>query len=260
MRNVHPAALAGVLLNFALAWMLFAALANFDMSLLRPEDQETMRAVIEAVQAVKPVYYGLLALQLIALAFIVLRVRFGLGLAAVAAFFMLPGSLIYIIGCALTYYRVRYDGFSAPDKKDPYGGALFVYPSAWAPKARIATGVAMLSSLGALLLGYHDIALVLFGVSLAGFYCAFRAGRHHALALLRDAFVIVPDLFAPRLAVAYRDVREATLLDDKIIFDLETPGGARQLAWGLRSLDVRERNEAVEELGAALAAHHVSLR
>lgn len=259
MRNVHPAALAGVLLNFALAWMLFAALANFDMSLLRPEDQETMQAVIEAVQAIKPVYYGLLALQVIALAFIVLRVRFGVGLAAVAAFFMLPGSLIYIIGCALTYYRVRYDGFGTAGK-DPYSGALFVYPSAWAPKARVGTGTAMLASLGALLLGYHDIALILFGVSLAGFYCAIRAGRHHALALLRDAFVIVPELFAPRLAVAYRDVREATLLDDKIIFDLETPGGARQLFWGLRSLDARERNEAVEELGAALAAHHVSLR
>lgn len=259
MRNVHPAALVGVLLNFVLAWMLFAALANFDMSLLSPEDQETMQAIIDAVYAIKPVYYALLALQVLALAFIALRVRFGLGLAAIAAFFMLPGSLIYIIGCALTYYRVRYDAF-ATASKNPYGDALFVYPSSWAPKARIGTGIAMLASLGGLLLGYHDIALILFGVSLAGFYCAIRAGRHHALALLRDAFVIVPELFAPRLSVPYRDVREATLSGDTIVFDLETPGGARQLAWNLRGLETRERYAAVEELGTALAAHHVSLR
>lgn len=259
MRIIHPAAIIGILLNFGLAWMLFTALGSFDISMLRPEDQETMTAIIEAVYAIRPVYYGLLVLQVIGLALIVLRVRFGLGLAGVAAFFMLPGSLIYIIGCALTYNRVRYENFP-PAPKDPYSGAFFVYPSAWAPKARIATGVSMLVSLGALLLGYSDVALIMFGMSLAAFYCALRAARHHALALLRDTFVLVPALFAPRIALAYRDVRGAELFDDRILFAVETPDGAAALAWSLRNLEPRERDKAIEELGAALAAHNVPLR
>lgn len=259
MRTIHPAAIIGVLINFALALMLFAALGNFDLSLLRPEDQEAMLAIIEAVYAIRPVYYGLLALQAIALAMIVLRIRFGFALAALTAFFMLPGSLVYIIGCALTFHRINYDGFAiAPPKA--YGDALFVYPSAWASKARLGAGVSLLASLCALLAGYHDIAVILFGISLAAFYCALRAARHHALALLRESFVIAPALFAPRLEVAYRNVREAVLLDDKIFFDVETPKGLARLNWSLRNLEPRERDTAIEELGAALVAHHVPLR
>lgn len=259
MRNVHPAAIIGVLINFALAQMLFATLAGFDLSMLRPEDQEAMNAIIEALYAIRPVYYGLLVLQAVALAMIVLRVRFGLALASLAAFFMLPGSLIYIIGCALTFHRLHY-GFFAFAPNNPYRDAIFVYPSAWASKARIATGVSILLSLVALLLGYYDIAVILFGISIAAFYCALRAARHHALALLSEGFVLVPALFAPRLAIAYRSVQEATLHNDSILFDIETPNGPARLAWSLRNLEPRDRGTAIEELGAALAARHVSLR
>lgn len=260
MRYVHPAAIAGLLLNFALAWFLFSILERFDLSLLQPEDRATMSAIIDAIFAIRPVYYALLAVQAVALGLIVLRVRFAMFLAAFSAFFMLPGSLIYLIGCALTNSRTKYGAYATAPAQI-YANTRFLYPSAMAPKARIATGVAVVAALGALLLGSADIGVIMFGMSLAGFYCALRAARSHALALRDDDFVITPELFAPRIIIRYADVDTATLGDDdRIIFDIHGTEGPGRLVWSLRNLEPKDRRAAVEELGAALVAHHVRLR
>lgn len=260
MRNIHPAAVAGLLLNFVLAWMLFTTLGSFDLSLLEPQDRELMASLLDAVYAIRPIYYGLLAVQALALGLIAMRIRLGLPLAVIAAFFMLPGSLVYLVGCTLSHYRGKYADFAVAPAS-VYDGALFVYRSAWAKKLRIATGVSIVLSVGCLLLGYLDFSLILFGVALAGFYCSVRAGKNHALALRDSALVLTPELFAPRLVIPYVQIEQATLLDtERIILDVETPAGPRRFPWLLRSLEPGERLAAIEELGAALAAHGVALR
>jgi hypothetical protein len=53
----------------------------------------------------------------------------------------------------------------------------------------------------------------------------------------------------------------ATLCDDESIhFQKKTPDGVVVLVWSLRTVDPKERRNALEELGAALASHDVPLQ
>jgi len=260
MRNIHPAAVAGLLLNFALVWMSMTALSGLDLSLLEPQDREFVAAIIDATHALRPIYYALLFTQALALGLIAMRIKAGIILAAFAAFLMLPHSLVYFMGCVLSHYRNKYADFTVVPA-GAYDGAFFVFRSAWAKKMRIATGVSMALSVVSVFLGRFDFSLILFGLALGGFYCTIRAGKNHALALRDTAMVLTPELFAPRLLIPYTQVRQATLLGtERIIMEVETPSGLKRFAWLLRSLEPAERLAAIEELGAALAAHNVPLQ
>lgn len=262
MRNIHPAAVAGIALSALTVWMMFRFLLNIDvhpyLQYLSPEEQERMSALIDILNDSQPVVYGLLVLQAIALALIYLRVPYGLGLASLAAVFMLPISLVYLVGSVLTFNMVKYAGL-AKASVSQYPGAFYVYASAWTKKSRIGVIVFAFAVVGIWLL-YQDFAMVFFAMGMVALYCAVRAARHHALAILRDTFIVSPALLAPLISVAYEDVREATLFEDRIIFDIMYSSGPVQLVWSLRNLEIQDRGQAIEELGAALDAHNVPLK
>lgn len=265
MRNIHPAALIGLLLNFILAYLLFAALLGLDVSGLEPADQELFEALSLAVAEVRPIFYALLAAQAVALGLIGAGIGTGLGLAMAAGFFMLPGSLIYLLGCALSYYNVKYAAF----RKAPlnYAGAHFLFPGANMIKTRILTMALLLSAGLCLLTGYatgyntYDMMFIMLGLALAGAYCMARARRQAALGLYDQHLTLCPALFASPILLPYKDIAGAQLRDDGgIVFDLKGGNGPGRLVWQSTAVLPAQRRQALEELGAALTASGVALR
>lgn len=259
MRYIHPAAWMGLLLNIGLAYILFSALMNIEVASLPEQERAIMESLLAAVGELRPFYYGLLLVQGIAIGLISARLTFGLWIAFAAAFFMLPGSLVYLIGCTLSHYRVKYAAYETapPD----YAGALYIFPSFAVKRARVFAGVCLALFAVFMLTGLLDVSLVFLGMGAVGVYCSSRAGKFHPLSIHEDYFSLTPALFAGRLLIPYESVQLATLFDNEVIqFQIETPQGVRVLGWPLRSVDVRARRDALEELGAALAAHHVPLQ
>jgi hypothetical protein len=262
MRNIHPAAWGGLLLNLAMGWLVFAGINALDLSALSASDRATAESFVQAILAVRPLFFGLLLLQALALALIASGRGYGLIPAALASFFMLPGSLPYLIGCALSHGRTTYAGYRtappAADRLRPF----FVFRSAWLTTARVSTALFALAAFACYaLLHSPDFMLVGAGLAAAGLYCMVRAGKHPALSLHEEYFTFSPAFFAPLLSAAYTDVEEARLEDaNAITFLLRTETGTRALRWNLRNLDRRDKKEAVTELGAALEMHRVPLR
>lgn len=259
MRHIHPAAWVGLLLNFGLTIYTFSTLGSLDLSGLEGQDKEMVEAVITAVMEVQPLYYVMLAGQAVALGLIVTGLGFGLGLAALAAFFFMPPlNMIYLIGCALTHFRIKYAAF----RKAPQGraGAHFTFPAFALKMARVLTGALLLSALISMFIGLYDIGVIFFSLGLGGIYCVLRAAKNHALSLYDDFFTLTPGLLAERLLIPYNEVRKATLNEDEsILFEVEGPAGAQALAWSLRSLWPEDRRAGLEELAAALTARDVPL-
>jgi hypothetical protein len=262
MRNIHPAAWGGLLLNLAMGWLVFAGINALDLSTLSASDRATAENFIQAVLAVRPLFFGLLLLQVVALALVASGRGYGLIPAALASFLMLPGSLPYLVGCALTHGRTTYAGYRTAPPPAARTRAFFVFRSACLAPARMLTVLFALSAFACYtLLNSQDFMLVGAGLAATGVYCMLRAGKHPALSLHEDYFIFSPAFFAPLLSATYDDVEEACLEDtNAITFLLRTEAGTRALRWNLRNLDRRDKKEAVTELGAALEMHHVPLR
>lgn len=259
MRFIHPAALVGLFLNLALGLMFFSVMASVDLSALSDQDQDTLEAVLEVLETVKTFYFVLLGLQALALGLIASRIRFGIHLALVAAFFMLPGSLVYGIGAMFSQDRVKYaDVAIAPAK---YTGAHYIFRAYATKKMYLFTGISTAFFLFMVMAGWGDVSLIFFGFALAGLYFAVRSAKHHALTLHDDYFTLSPGIFSRRLLVPYSSVGLATLFDDETIrFSFPLGSCPAILMWSLRTVDPKERRFALEELGAALAAHGVQLQ
>jgi hypothetical protein len=258
MRHIHPAAWAGLLLNFVLAYVLFSSLADLDLSVLHDQEREFMESIVAVVEEMKPLYYGSLGVQVVSLGLVASGFGFGMALAIISAFFMLPASMFYLVGCALTHFRVKYAAFyKAPAG---YMGAHFTFPSSNLKMARVLTGALLLAALAGMLLMSFDVALAFLGMSLGGVYCTVRASKNLALSLHDEYFTVTPALFADRLLVPYDEVRRATLNEDETIsFEVEGPAGPARLRFPLRVVRPEERRAALEELAAALNAHGVPL-
>jgi hypothetical protein len=262
MHNIHPAAWLGLLFNLAVGWLVFSGVNTLDVSALPATDQETARNFIQAVSAVRPFFFGLLLIQVVSLALIASGRGYGLIPAAAAAFFMMPGSLFYLIGCALSHCRVKYAAFRPAPSASALGRALFVRRSSYLPVSRALTVTFFLAAAAShMLLRSPDFTLIFAGLAAAGVYCTLRAGKNPALRLFDEYFVFSPAFFAHPLLARYVEVEEARLKDrDTIIFLLHTDAGTRELRWSLHNLDKQSRKDAVTELGAALEAHQVPLR
>ncbi|MDR1686655.1 MAG: hypothetical protein LBR82_09545 [Desulfovibrio sp.] len=261
MRNIHPAAWGGLLLNLAMGWLVFAGINALDLSTLSASDRATAENFIQAVLAVRPLFFGLLILQALALALIASGRGYGLIPAALASFFMLPGSLPYLIGCALSHGRTTFAGYRTAPPRAARTRPFFAFRSAYLTTARALTALFALAAFACYaLLRSPDFMLVGAGLTAAGVYCMLRAGKQPALSLHEEYFIFSPAFFAPLLAAAYDDVEEARLEDtNAITFLLRTEAGTRALRWNLRNLDRRDKKEAVTELGAALEMHRVPL-
>lgn len=259
MRTIHPAAWVGLLLNFAFSALFFLSFTNLDLSIFEGADRELMEEVVKAVALIHPFYMGMLGTQAISLGLIAGGFGFGLGLACLAGLPMLPGSIIYIIGCAITHYRVKYAAFA--EGPADYAGAHFVFRSFTVKKTRILTGALFLSALTCTALGSLDFGTIFLGMALAGLYCMFRARKYYALTLHDDFLTLHPALFAGRILIPYSTVAEAVLNSDQSVhFRLDQPPGKKDIIWNLRSVEPEERRAALEELGAALTAAGVPLR
>ena len=258
VRSLHPAAWIGFLLNCFFMYVLFNSLAAIDLSALPDEKRELMSMLSDTLYGFRFFYYGVLAAQAVALVLLAGRMPFGLGLAVGASIFMLPGSLVYLIGCALTHAQNRYPGFerTTPD----YSRARFVFHSSAAFRMRTLAAASLGISLLFLFAGWLNLGVIAFGFSLAALYTALRARRFHALALFSDHFSLTPGVFGAPLRIPYESVQLATLHDDESIhFSVRTPQGTSLLVWSLRTVVENERRSALEELGAALNAHNVPM-
>jgi hypothetical protein len=259
MRLVHPAALVGLLLNFARVWMLFSNMENIVASQLSDQDPEILEAVISMLPTVRMLFIGLLLFQALALGLIATGVGFGSVLALVAGFFMLPESIIYCIGALLSRDRVKYAAFAeaSPD----CAKARLIFRSQDRKKCFFFAGASLVLFVLFLLAGWEDQSVVFFGLALAGLFLALRATRYHALALHDDYFTLTPGIFSRRLLLPYSSVSLATLFDNESIhFQVQRPEGTAVLAWSLRTVVPEERRAALEELGAVLSEHGVPLQ
>lgn len=264
MKSIHPAAWIGLLLNFFLSWVLFSALLGMDATALEGDERALVEALIEAATAIKPLYYSMLAAQAVALGCIVSGLAFGLPLAVISGFLMLPASLVYLIGCALSHYRIKFAMFSAAPPGNQ--GAHFVFTSAALKKTRMLAIILLVSAAACLLLslgaGYNmlDVVLAFLGMSMAGAYCMARAQKNPALSLYDSHLTLNPALFAPRLFLPYADIHQATLLDNgSIRFEIDSAKTRHILTWSLNAVAPEERRAALQELAAALTANGVAL-
>lgn len=259
MRYIHPAAWAGLLLNFIMGLALFSALGGFDFSLLPEAEREMMENFAEALDAIQPVYYALIGLQAGALVLTALGFSFGLPLAVLGAFFMLPGSLVYLLGCALTHYRRKYADFALAPRAG--AGALFAFPPFAVRKMRLLMGASFISGAVCLMMGAMDVGLILFGLACSALYCALRASKNPALTLHETYCTVSPGIFAGSLVLPYTAIRAATLhADERIEFVVQKQDGSQAaLVWSSGVVEPSLRRAAIEELGAALYAHRVTL-
>ena len=260
MRSIHPAAWAGIFLQLAFALVTFSALANADLSMFEPQDRQSMEEYIRVLLEVgRPLFLGFLAAQAGALLLMAYRVPFGLGIAMITGFLSLPISLIYLVGCLLTHYRIRYSDYPIAPKD--YSGARFIFRSLARKRMMVFMGAGFAFCMAFMVMGIVNMAATFLAVGLAGAYCAHRAASHHALSIHKDYITVSPGLFADRLLLPYAIIRMATLNENNTItFEVDTLQGSKSLVWSLLIVEPAQRRQAIEELGAALDAHGVPLQ
>ena len=254
MRYIHPAAWAGLLLN----GMLIFSLGSLD-SLTPSSAPDIAPEVLDVLRMLQPAMYMLLFLQVLAIGLIALRHVAGLVLAVFAGVFLIPAGLVYILGCVLSHYRWKYALFAS--------GAVYSRGARAAFRSSLAATLPIFAFAGFALgmlcyvSGLRDFVVLFFGLGLTGAYLSVRARKHHALSLHEDHFTVVPGLFVDPLAIPYSIVHEATLNDDESIrFTVELkPGQTVAFSWSLLRVEKKSRRDALESLGAALAAHNVPL-
>ncbi|MDR1488877.1 MAG: hypothetical protein LBS65_00090 [Desulfovibrio sp.] len=275
MRNIHPAAWVGIALNFLMGWFLFAAIDRIDLNAFPSADREAMEAFIQGIMAARPIFMSLLAGQALALGLIAAGNRFGLPLSVLAGLLTLPGSIIYMIGCALSNGRMRYADFTPalPGVR----GAFYVFPSSAVKKTRVWTAAFLIGMLAAFWVGAYDAGIVFCSLAAGAAWCMWRAAKIPVLALYERHFTLTPVFFARSLLIPYDSVEEARLFEEeesffpfkfsrqqgrpqaKIRFRVETGRGARDLDWPLERLVQSDQGPALRELGDALALHGARL-
>ena len=261
MRIVHPAALVGLLLNVMLFFILYRTLESMELAVM---DDASRAAWGEfnslMLGTIRPFHMTLLFAQTAALVLMVMRVPFvPLVLAFIAAGLTLPGSLVYLIGCLLSHYRIKYAAF--PVAPPAYQGASFIFPSFAVRKMRVFAAISFAAGLFLLWLGDYSFSVTFFAVSIVGVYCLYRAKAIHALSLHDRHLTLSPGLLAPKLLSPYDAVELATLFENGVIqFEIGTPGGTQRLVWPSQAVEPALRRQAIEELGSALGAHGVPLQ
>lgn len=261
MRYIHPAALIGLFLNVALGLGFFLEAGHLDLKDLGLNDMQMQNAVQHFIELLRVMYVGMLALQALALGMLVSRISAGVWLAGFATLFLLPVSLVYFIGILLTHNRIKYGPFTFAGAPATMARPHMAFAAYARKKLALFSGINALLFLFLFTQGSVNPSLIFLGLALAGLALVLRCAKFHALALYDDHFTLLPGALAFPLRIPYDSVRIATLLADQSIqFQMDAPGGVRLLTWSLSGIDPRERRQALEELGAALAAQNVPLQ
>ena len=260
MRMIHPAAWVGLFLNVVLAFMFFSALEALDLAALDLTQQEAWGDLKTFIlEAIRPLYLALLLLQAAALFLIVFRLPFALALAMISGLLTMPVGAVYLLGCMLTHYRMKYAAFDAAP--EGYARASHIFPAVVVKKVQLVAGASFTAFTVLILMNNLNVAATFFVLAAISLYCILRAGKHHALALYDDGLTVTPSLLSPTLLLSYSSITLATLHDNNTIqFEVNTPGGPRSLVWSLLTIAPEQRIEAIEELGAALDARGVPLQ
>lgn len=267
IRTVHPIAWFGLALNCLLAFWMYSRLGSMDISLMSGQEKEHWEAIIQfMLEGIRPLHIMLLLTQAAALALMLLKVSIALFVACVASLFTMPGSLVYLLGCLLTHYRVKNAGFmvAPPDSGgsgDAEGAAVF--PSFAVKKMLAFAGLAGALCLVCLAAGNATLALTFLALAVIGGYLAFRAGRRPALSLHASGLALSPGVLSERLALPYADMNQVTLFlqpKERLQFDIATPAGPKTFEWPLRTIEPGRRREALDVLADSLRSQGVALR
>ncbi len=254
MRLLHPAAWAGFFLNCALVLILFATLNE---ALLAELDAQE-RAVMELMQSLRPIVFGILVIQALGLALIAMRFGAGLVVACIGGALMLPAGVVFIVGCVLSHYNIRYFRFfPAPSG---YAGARAIFRTAYARRFWIMFGVGAALAFLLFNTGLANFAFLILAFACTAMYLAFRVTTQHPLVLFDTHLTIVPAVMARRVVLPYQAIRAATMFaDSSIRFDVDTADGTHSLSWSLNSVEEQSRRAALEALATALTANNVPL-
>lgn len=259
MRFINPNAWAGLLLDIAMVIIMFTGVTYGDFS-AQPEPVQQLMAELAASDSFFITYAVLLALQGLGLFLIANKSKAGLAAAVASSFFLLPFSLVYLMGSFSSYYTMKYAVLPQAKTGGSKKGREF-------GSGRKPALVALFCAGGGLTLfmlsatGLSPVFVMLLSFTLTCGYLAYRSGAVPALSLYANFFVIRPHLMAQPVAIAYKSMHAATLLaDNSIRLDVEKAnGGLITLYWQLASVTPEEQKTALETFGGALVDNGVTL-
>ena len=258
MRGIRPQAWIGLFFNILMVLLMFIGITYGDFS-TQPEPTRRLMEELAQSNSFYATYTVLIILEALALPLIALRHPAGLLLAVISSVFLLPVSLVYLLGCYSSYFTNGYAALSPAPRSEAGSGRTF--KTAPRPLLRMLCALGGIVTLFSLSSGGVNPAFVLLlSFTLVCGYFIRRVNLAPPLALYDTYFVIRPHILAQTVAIPYDHVRSATLLaDDSILLDVRTAKGTQPVCWRLITVDPQERREALEEFGKRLMAHGVSL-
>lgn len=258
MRGIRPQVWIGLLVNIFMVLLMFLGITYGDFS-TQPEPTRQLMEELARSNSFYATYTVLLVLEALALPLVAMRHPAGLLLAVISSVFLLPVSLMYLLGCYSSYFTNGYAALSpAPKNETGYGRTFKTAPRPmlWAFCGLGGMLTLFFFSSG----GVNPAFVLLLSFTLVCCYFVRRVNLAPPLALYDTYFVIRPHILAQTVAISYEQVRSATLLaDDSILLKVQTAKGTLPVLWRLNYVDPQERRDALEEFGKRLMAHGVSL-
>ena len=256
MRGIRPEAWAGLFLDTGMVAFMFIGVTYGDFSAQPQALQQLMQELTQS-PSFYILYISFLVLQVLALWCISLRFKAGLFLAAFSSFFLMPFSVIFVMGCFASHYTNKYDAL-APAPPPGTGRSFQAASNNFFWLLSGACGAMTLFFASAE--GISPSFVLLLSFTVGSVYRLRRAKSVPPLTLHPTSFVIRPHILAQAVSIPYADVRTATLLaDDSLRLDLRTNQGALTMHWRLNDVAPNERREALEDFGKQLQAHGVQL-
>ena len=258
MRGIRPQAWIGLLLDALMVLFMFVGVTYGDFS-TQPEPVRQIMEELAESSSFYITYIVLLALEALALPLIAMRHPAGLVMAIISGFFLLPISLLYLMGCFSSYFTNRYAALSPAPGKEAGPGRAFKA----APRPLLWSFCGLGSLLTLLFLssgGVNPAFVLLLSFTIICSYLIRRVSLAPPLALYDAFFVIRPHILAQTVAIPYKQVQSATLLgDDSLRLEVQTAQGTLTLHWRLNDVDPQDRRRALEEFGKRLVDHGVPL-
>lgn len=256
MQLIHPAAIAGILLNGGFIGALYILLPRVDVSVL-PADQQLM---LEQTAQTLPLFFFVLLVQAVSLLLLQKKHILGVVGAAIGVFLMLPASLVYGVGCLLTYQNVRFRDFSVASP--PVSSAKQVFRSNFITSSLGTAAVCGFMSWFFLSSGALDAGGIALICSIMSLILAVRVQSNPPLAFYESSMVVVPAFFSKRIELPYAALRSATLFQNKTIeFVLhDADRGLLRLNWSLNTVQRSEQKRALEIMARVLRDHNVALQ
>ena len=258
MRGIRSQAWVGLLLDAAMVLLMFIGVTYGDFS-TQPEPVRQIMEELAESSSFYVTYTVLIGLEALALPLIALRHPSGLVMAVISGVFLLPVSLLYLIGCFSSYFTNSYAALSPAPEKEAGPGRAFKT----APRPLLWSFCGLGSILTLLFLsggGVNPAFILLLSFTIVCGYLTRRISLTPPLALYDAFFVIRPHILAQTVAIPYRQVRSATLLGDETLrLEVQTAQGTLTLHWRLNDVDPQDRRRALEAFGKSLMDHGVPL-